>query len=98
MADGYHYTLELYTRAGASLGRLPLAADFEPAREWTLFEAIRRGELSPAADVHPGPLHVALSDGDVEGVADGMSELSHRRAPKMKCGRGCAGRPRRSGV
>ena len=48
MANGYHYTLELYTRAGASLGRLPLAADFEPAREWTRFEAIRGGTLMRA--------------------------------------------------
>lgn len=44
----YQYVLELYKEDGAKLGQMAVEVDFEPAREWTRFCALRRSDLSPA--------------------------------------------------
>ena len=81
----HRFTVELYTEDGTSLGQAPLEVDWEPAREWTRFSAIRRGDLAP---VEPGrvvsidPLwHEKLGPPYLEGVrlalaANGKGEVS----------------------
>ncbi len=44
----YRYALELYRRDGTALGQVPAAVDFEPAREWVLFQGIRKNLVSTA--------------------------------------------------
>lgn len=47
LKDGYQYALMLYSGAGEKpLGQVTIAPDWEPAREWAEFRAIRRGLLS----------------------------------------------------
>lgn len=46
LKDGYQYALMLYGEGKASLGQVSLVVDWEPAREWAEFRAIRRGLLS----------------------------------------------------
>src|SRR5262245_21241186 len=69
-APHYRYALEHYGRDGRLLGQTPVMPDFEPAREWAYFEAVRRGgrpllTAPPAAPVVPvwseelGPPHVS---------------------------------------
>ncbi len=49
--NGYRYALELYKADGTLLGRASMDVDWEPAREWTRFLALRRNAL---ADSDPG--------------------------------------------
>ena len=58
LRDPYQYVMELYKQDGAKLGRTATTVDWEPAREWTRFSAIRRGKLPQdetggAASIHP---------------------------------------------
>jgi proteasome lid subunit RPN8/RPN11 len=46
LKDNYQYTLMLYGDGQAALGQVSLAVDWEPAREWAEFRAIRRGSLT----------------------------------------------------
>jgi proteasome lid subunit RPN8/RPN11 len=46
LKDGYQYALMLYGAGEAPLGQVVVAVDWEPAREWAEFSAIRRGLLS----------------------------------------------------
>jgi len=48
--SAYAYQLELFTDDWVALGRAILKVDWEPAREWTRFTAVRAGRL-PAANV-----------------------------------------------
>src|SRR5688572_29789484 len=41
----YVYQVELFASDGASLGKAPLAIDWEPAREWTRFSSARAGRI-----------------------------------------------------
>lgn len=41
----YRYAIEHFTRDGRSLGQALVLPDFQPAREWAYFAAVRRGEL-----------------------------------------------------
>jgi proteasome lid subunit RPN8/RPN11 len=43
--DGYQYALMLYRDGRVSLGQVSVVVDWEPAREWAEFLAIRRGLL-----------------------------------------------------
>ncbi len=43
---GYHYVIELFRNDGAPLGRVPVTPDWEPAREWTHFLGVRRGDMA----------------------------------------------------
>ncbi len=49
MNSPYAYQLALYTADGVALGRAVLQVDWEPAREWTRFTAVRAGRLPVAA-------------------------------------------------
>jgi proteasome lid subunit RPN8/RPN11 len=56
--DDYSYFVELYSPQGSTLGRAPIVVDWEPAREWTVFSALREGRHSSlpalgATLVHP---------------------------------------------
>jgi hypothetical protein len=46
---GFRYALEFFKTDGASLGRLPVDIDWEPALEWARFLAVRRGAALDAA-------------------------------------------------
>lgn len=48
LQNGYQYALLLYKMDGTLLGQAPLAVDWEPAAEWTRFQALRRGLAAPA--------------------------------------------------
>ena len=48
LANPYQYALEMFNDDGTPLGQVPVDVDWEPAREWTRFLAIRRGELPVA--------------------------------------------------
>jgi len=48
----YEFTLEYYRTDGSFLAAVPIEPDFEPAFEWTVFEAVRAGRL-PAVDRRP---------------------------------------------
>ena len=50
MVDDYRYVIELFSPQGAALGRAPILVDWEPAREWAVFCALRRdGQSSPVS-------------------------------------------------
>ncbi len=61
MGDMYRYTIEYFTRDGSRLGEVAVEPDFQPAREWTLFRAARRGRA---------PLVTAMAAGDVSPLWD----------------------------
>ena len=42
----YHFVLELTRQDRTVIGKVPVTTDFEPAREWALFTAQRRGEIN----------------------------------------------------
>jgi hypothetical protein len=48
LQNGYQYALLLYKMDGTLLGQAPIAVDWEPAAEWTRFQALRRGLAAPA--------------------------------------------------
>jgi hypothetical protein len=48
LVNAHRYVLHFYKEDGTPLGQNPAAVDWEPAREWTRFLAIRQGRL-PAA-------------------------------------------------
>ena len=54
--ESYRFALEHFAADGRRLGKAPVAPDFQPAREWAYFAAVRRGEL---------PLVAAPADGEV---------------------------------
>lgn len=54
--QSYRFALEHFAPDGRSLGLTPVAPDFQPAREWAYFAAVRRGAL---------PLATAPADGEV---------------------------------
>jgi proteasome lid subunit RPN8/RPN11 len=45
LRDGHKYALMLYREGQVSLGQVSVVVDWEPAREWAEFRAIRRGLL-----------------------------------------------------
>lgn len=45
----YAYRLELFMPDGTAIGRAELDVDWEPAREWTRFAAVRAGRIPAAA-------------------------------------------------
>ncbi len=49
VTNAYSYALMLYRDDGSDLGQVPASVDWEPAREWTRFLAVRQGQLAAGA-------------------------------------------------
>ena len=69
--DGYRYTLQLYRADGAALGQAAVEVDWEPAREWARFQAVRRcgtAAIASGAVSEPEPLwHESMGAPFIEG-------------------------------
>ncbi|MDX6613581.1 MAG: hypothetical protein QOD75_2767 [Blastocatellia bacterium] len=71
MKNNYQYSLMLYRGGEASLGQVSVTVDWEPAREWTAFRALRQGLVAadePLSQFNVQPLwHPRLGEPYVKG-------------------------------
>ena len=59
MGDTYRYAIDCYTADGRPLGQVGVEPDFQPAREWALFDAARRGLASLVTAEASGAVRLA---------------------------------------
>lgn len=71
MKNDYQYSLMLYREGQTSLGQVAVNVDWEPAREWTAFRALRQGLVAadePLTQFNVRPLwHPSLGEPYVKG-------------------------------
>lgn len=89
LKNPYRYIVELYGYDAAPLGRFAMNVDWEPAREWTRFAAVRSERLAPGAIDriaavepiwHPDAGEPYIDGFDVTLTADGAAEVTSRFA------------------